>query len=395
MATDFSSDAGGSLAGFIWQQHKALLVLLDPHVTGTISIEKDDDVVVFNLQKEIVATVQYKHSFAGGSLTTSSPEFWKTIRIWKKLLPQMGPETSLILATTLVGDELLAPFRISAKTRPSQQACAGIVSKLSSCAKQAGNQKLLACYRDWLALSQTEKLQIVNKFRLADAGQTVNQIGKELLDAISGRILLSGERAHRARERIVGWFDNEVAARLGVGGCEFSSAEFRSVLERVRDELSPPAFSYSDPAATYSAEDIAKEKQNDPIYLKQIDLLGANDGDRKDAVLYVLKARTERQVILSFGIGGKRDVDVFDDELEARWRNESRSVFGQGTLPEGQKQERGWALYNNCMRMTLYLGLQRHAASVNITCGSFHLRADKRLIGWHPDYLLRLSNGGG
>lgn len=93
--------AGGPLAGYIWQLHRALLALLDADFGDEVQIEISDDIAIVR-HGEIVTASQAKHSLEEGTLTIKSTEWWKTLRVWINLTAQgqLLPDTQLVLCST-------------------------------------------------------------------------------------------------------------------------------------------------------------------------------------------------------------------------------------------------------------------------------------------------------
>ena len=75
--------AAASALGYFYQVRYALVVLLQPqNPESTISIEKFDD-IAFEQDGEPVELLQTKHHVTRtGSLTDSSSDLWKTLRVW-------------------------------------------------------------------------------------------------------------------------------------------------------------------------------------------------------------------------------------------------------------------------------------------------------------------------
>ncbi len=104
MANKFSANA--STIGYLYQIRYALFVLLQKieyNPDAQISIEYLDD-VAFENNGQPVELLQLKHHInKKASLTNSSSDLWKTIRIWsEKLLedPNLFQELFLVLVTT-------------------------------------------------------------------------------------------------------------------------------------------------------------------------------------------------------------------------------------------------------------------------------------------------------
>ena len=77
-------NASASMAGYLFQCRLALLrglQLLKKKPNGQISIEKFDD-VAFESEDIVDCLIQAKHHSSPKSLSDSSVDLWKTLRIW-------------------------------------------------------------------------------------------------------------------------------------------------------------------------------------------------------------------------------------------------------------------------------------------------------------------------
>lgn len=393
MSTSYHSGAAGSLAGFTWQKWKALLALLMMREEGVVELEGDDDVVVLNLNGEIITSYQHKHSLVSGTITTKSTELWKTIRVWSEVRKKASPDTKFILATTDTASSSLIPFRDSTDSSPTNADIDQCEKAMSDIAKSNRNKELTECYKSWQGMNVGQRKKLLKNFRLADNNPKLNKIDEEILEAVIYRTSLSANRAIQVQERMLGWFEREVSYRLNLKGCKFTSKEFKAILERFRDEALPPPIVFRSGADEYTDEEVLKEKQTNPMYLKQLELLAASEELYEEALVNVLRARTERQNILDAGMSGQNDVDLFDRELLGTWTRLYLRYVRSRTVPatnEEANRKIGWRIYDGCMGYSAYIGLTRIVTPAYLSCGSFHLLSDHLKVGWHPEFESRL-----
>lgn len=99
MSTGFS--AGSSALGYLFQARYALYLILKDREELELSIEGLDD-IAFDDAGTPYELLQLKHRTTPASLTDSSSDLWKTIRIWSTYLRENKislPGTKLTLVT--------------------------------------------------------------------------------------------------------------------------------------------------------------------------------------------------------------------------------------------------------------------------------------------------------
>lgn len=102
MSTGFS--AGPHALGYMFQARYALYLILTNKEELQIAVESLDDITFFETENNPTELLQLKHHTTNeASLTDSSSDIWKTIRVWSTQLQENKislPDTVLTLVTT-------------------------------------------------------------------------------------------------------------------------------------------------------------------------------------------------------------------------------------------------------------------------------------------------------
>ena len=93
------SNAGGSIAGFIYQVYYFLYRLLTMQRGETVSLEKIDDVGTEKEKEETRTYYQLKHTInskpsAIKRMSDRDTDMWKTLSMWENIIKKQGDENS-------------------------------------------------------------------------------------------------------------------------------------------------------------------------------------------------------------------------------------------------------------------------------------------------------------
>lgn len=292
-ASSFS--APGPAAGYLWQVHQALLKLFDLGPGETVELESYDDVVILDRQNEISAAIQTKHSLGPvvGTLTTESPELWKTLRVWsdRNFQDRTGTNTRLRLLTTArIGQgSTLRSLRIG--QTPTAVEINALARELDDIARSGSNKKLILAYAAWKKLKHQQKIDLLNRVRISTANKRLAEARNALDDRIE-RWPIRPEARSAFSNELVGWFLQTVNDRLGPGGCKVGRDEFMASARAISDGLKPgmliPRHAQMPPPTT-----LADEWKRSPMYLRQLRIIEIPDREQEDALTDFWRARKE------------------------------------------------------------------------------------------------------
>jgi hypothetical protein len=159
-------------------------------------------------------------------------------------------------------------------------------------------------------------------------------------------------------------FNREIAAYL-------PRIDFRQILESFAGNPSP--------------EEIDAEMVR--TYVRQLQLIELPEEETIEAINDCLRASVTRTMWAEEGIVHERSLDDFSEGLIAYWKNRKRyNSLAHSNLSSIQHGQ--MLLCDCCMQTRKLQGLEVPSF---FTPGSYHILADERDVGWHPDYLKKLS----
>lgn len=378
-----SHSAAAPLAGYLWQVRRAFLTLLRGDFGEALQIETVDDFVMVKDGKSIVAAMQAKHHFGEATLTIGSTEWWRTLCTWLDLMREqpLAQDTQLILCTTgTVSSEMTV---LTASPRRAQ-VIADLLAAHDEIARRRTNAQLLKAYASWEMAPAANRQGILTKAIIESAQPKLSTSRVEIDNHLRRCGIPQGASLDMIRERLLGWFQGKVEARLDSGGCEIRYEELNDHLTELLYELNPRALTCAYSQAP--APPLSAERVSDPNYLRQLTLLNATDEVLTLAVAMHHRATAERNYWMNERIAAVGTLKSYDADLLNTWSQKRTNV--ERSIGQVAEVDRGWRLYESCMD---YRGaINGVSAPTHVANGTFHMLADQPTdspdIGWHPRY---------
>jgi hypothetical protein len=231
MTTSFS--AGPPALGYFYQARYALYTILSNEEEIKLSIESLDD-IAFEEEGAPRELLQLKHHInQEASLTDSSPDLWKTLRVWSELARSgkvsLG-EIILTLVTTAQAEE----GSIASHLRPGSQRNTKLAhAKLLEIAQKSKNKSLSKAFEAFTRLASETQELLVNSVQIVDSSPDIVIVTDKIKDKI--KFAVRREHLNSLYERLEGWWFKKVVNHLkgqsteGIAGFE--------VGDKIRDLL--------------------------------------------------------------------------------------------------------------------------------------------------------------
>ncbi|MDM3848356.1 MAG: hypothetical protein PT116_25870 [Aphanizomenon gracile PMC638.10] len=210
MSTGFS--AGPHALGYMFQARYALYLILTNKEELQIAVESLDDITFFETENNPTELLQLKHHTTNeASLTDSSSDIWKTIRVWSTQLQENKislPDTVLTLVTTAESPADSAAFLLRpVKARKPKIA----LQKLLDVANTSKNLALTKSFEAFKALDSTQQELLINSIQIIDNSPDIIDITPKIKEQ-----LIAVRREHRdaVYERLEGWWFAKVVKHL-------------------------------------------------------------------------------------------------------------------------------------------------------------------------------------
>jgi len=390
MSTEFS--AGSQALGYLFQARYALYLVLTNKEELELAVESLDDITFFEDEKNPLELLQLKHhTTAQASLTDSSSDLWKTLRVWSTQLQENKislPDTLLTLVTTAKATANSAAFLL----RPVKDRNPKLAYKtLLQVANKSENKDLTKSFEAFKALTAIQQEQLIDSIQIIDSSPNIVDIIPKIKEK-----LIAVRREHRdaVYERLEGWWFAKIVKHLRDNSVNFISGfEVRDKICEINDQFKPDAL----PIDFLDLElpdqpDISQDSRRFVAQLKEI----AVDNKRIEiAILDYYKAFEQRsrwaREELLFG----DEIEKYEKRLIDEWKRYMLAL--QDEMPDKDVHEDvhkklGKDVFK-WMELTADFRIRPQVTEPYVMRGSYHMLADRKQppVHWHPKFLERLS----
>lgn len=384
-----SHDAGASALGYLYQVTVALIELLrrSREVPGVaIVIERLDDFAFLTAEvpRELLQTKH--HLNREGSLTDASPDLWRTIRVWIDALRAGQIDvgvTSLELLTTSEAPTGSAAAALRAEGRDPDAALASL-ERTARTSTAAGHRET---YQHFLNLDPDVRRSLVRAILVLDRSPLATD-----LEALFHRELRRAvEPAHVSAlaERLLGWWYGRVIRHL----IDPSTGPiFGEEVELQIDDLRDKFASDNLPIDLAEGEDVALLDRDDRMFVRQLQLIAANDKLLELAIRDYKRAYQQRGRWLSDGLLFGGELEQYERRLVDEWEHHEAFVRQKRSEAdtEADLARAGMDLYETLQKSQTWI--RPRVEQPFIVRGSLHQLADEMRVGWHPDFVARLRH---
>lgn len=393
--TTRSSDAAPAMLGYLYQARFALLRALrglreDPD--HRLWIELLDDVVFESgTARELLQTKH--HINAATNLTDYSPDLWRTLGNWIRLLQggRAAANDDLFLVTTAIAATGTAVALLRAGASPLNVADAK--SLLDSVAETATSRDTETDRQAYRELTHEGRRALLDRVTVADAAPSA--LDARLL--IEAELVLAVELRWRTllAESLEGWWFERVIRHLHADPrVPFHGAELRGKLADLREHYVNGNLPISDSLRNLVDSSIDWSEFESEPFVEQLRLFLRDNSKR---ILFAMRdyyraseqrSLWEREELLHVGELGK-----YETRLKEAWDRRFTQMLERldGDAAESDKKGAAETLYTwveNDASIPIRPMLQDEAF---ITRGSLHMLADEGAVGWHPEYVTRLA----
>jgi hypothetical protein len=378
--------------GYLYQVRLALLWALrrlktDPDFL--VGVETLDDVTFETAGGDPTDLLQTKHHKTGtGSLSDTSPDLWKTLRIWfEGHASGVIPKTAnLYLVTTGTAPDGTAASRLRAFHRDvdaAQQA-------LNVVAYSSSNQKLSGAFQAYRAASLTERNAILNKVVVLDATPSITDIDSELRQEVHW----AANREHHSAflERLEGWWFRRVLQQLTDANTErIGSVELETRMSDLREQFKQEALPIDDDLLDFTLDDATRIAHENFPFVRQLEIIKAGKLRIVAAIRDYFRAFEQRSRWLRVELAVKMELDKYEKRLAEEWElvfEAMRDDLGDDATEEAKEMAARLVL-TWAERATI--PIRPNVTEPFVSRGSFHMLSDEQQIGWHPEFRRRLA----
>ena len=391
MTGQFSANA--SALGYYYQARYALLLLLRADSGAELYLERFDD-ISFHKSGTPSELLQTKHHKKGaGSLTDKSPDLWKTLRIWTEamLAGTLRPaETILSIVTTSVAPDGSAASKLRPTGAETKRDVDGALKSLEKALKASGNQTNRPAYDAFLKLDDTQRRALIGSVQVLDASPDITDTGDQILKEM--RLTVREKFLPLVFERVEGWWFGRVVTHLaGDSSSPILSRELRDHLHGVQEQY----FDESLPIEFLDAIGPEEDKlgETERVFVEQLKLIMVSTPRIRRAINNYYRAFRQRSKWVREDLLHVGELDKYETQLIEEWKNRHdimREDLGDKTAEDIMRRE-GRALFN-WVDTEADIRIRRNVTEPYVVRGSYHILASRLRVGWHCEFIKRLSH---
>ena len=208
--TDFSARAPA--LGYLYQIRYALYLLLSSEKEETeLALEQLDD-VVFEVDGTATELLQLKHHIdSQASLTSLSPDLWKTLRIWSEYIAKkrVSDDIILTLVTTATAPETETSITKHLRPRTGRDS-KRIADDLLKLANTSTNKELTQSFTAYKNLTEAQREALVDAIQVLDGSSDIIDTSEKIKQRLQVRL----EHREAVYARLEGWWFDRVVRHL-------------------------------------------------------------------------------------------------------------------------------------------------------------------------------------
>lgn len=374
--------ARSSVMGFIYQFRYALLESLrripEPF---TVSIETLDDIVFKDSNLKIVL-IQTKQHLATKTvnLTNSSPDLWKTLRIWcTEILAGRCTDSDFYLVTTSQASErsigaFLSPDK---KKRDVNEAL-----KLLNSVSKSKTEMNKESYKIFKSLTKEQKTNLMERVFVLDQSPSIIDIDDILEEEMQWTVRPS--LLDNFLSRLEEWWLNRIFIHLKNDSDIISSDEIQAKVDLLREQFNKEDLPIDDDIKYLEVNESDCENF---IFVHQLNCIKIGRDRIINAMEEYYQTFVQRSRWIDEGIVYPDEIDEYDEELQKKWKilflqkKDKMSV----NPTDNEKIEIGKELYAEIEKFESPT-IRRNVTKTFLIRGSYHILANDLDVGWHLDF---------
>lgn len=380
-------NAPGQMLGYLYQVCFALNLLMESDDPSyQISMEKFDD-IAFDKDGTPVQLIQTKHHTTPASLSDSSTDLWRTLKVWLDAITNdysLLDHTDFVIITTATVPEDSAAKLIQQGIYPDA------LERLKAEANTS-KQTNSRFYQKFNSIDDSVLLRLIKRVKIVSSSSSINEIEKRIQKQI--RIACKPEHVLMATERIEGWWLQECVKAL----C--SPDPIITTQRQLHAKVYEITRQYGDdnlPIEFWDLDEM-EESELDPkdrIFLEQLRLIQYNSRMLRVALQDYYKASMQRSSWLRQGLVYANELDTYEHRLKDAWEHAfadmEEDLEDYDNPTEEEKIKAGKVLYRRVMEKDIRIRSGVNAGYV--MQGTYHHLANSLKVGWHVDFFEKLKH---
>jgi len=371
--------------GYLHQIRYGLMLILDePNDAGKLLIEKIDDISIET--NGIIDVYQLKlHINSVANLTNGSTDLWKTLRVWSEGINtgSLDPVNSLFtMITTAASPKGTIPSMLKPNSN-NERNVEEILKELISIAKDSGNATNKKSYDSFLSLTEEQQKALINNINIIDSSLDINGSKAMILQ----RLKFSTLNVGALFERLEGWFMGQVILQLQNARDEITAKEVRNRVLDIADSLKSDNLP-NDFNTPIPGDDTKLDPYRNQTFVAQLSLINVNQRMINHAIGDYYRAFSQKSRWLREGLITPDDDLNYNKRLYDDWDNKFAIISDSVEKDEPEVQSlNGRNFYQTHYVSTCpQIFIKERFREDYMVRGCCHMLADRKQIGWHPDY---------
>lgn len=376
--------AAPSALGYLFQIRYALVLLLqaeDP--ASIISIEKLDD-IAFEVRGDPAELLQTKHHVSHtASLTDSSTDLWKTIRVWS-IAAKTGTVDLASTILSLITTAEAGADSAAALLRPGPSRNTALaLQKLRQAGAKSESSTVKTAFADFQDLSATQQENLIGQVRVLDTAPGILR-ARELLEARM-RVATRPKFVVQLCNALEGWWFSRVIEHLD-DPVVFPGLPQGLALIHVHDLNDQ--FKLDNLPINFPREldmnvgDLPEDARN---FVKQLGHILLSHERIKMAISDYYRAFQQRARWVREDLLLDKELEQYEERLVREWKDLFLSM--KEDLEEGQNPaDAGRKFYNLLVNVRQHIPIRPSFQDPFLMRGSYHILANSLKIGWHPRF---------
>lgn len=390
--TDFSAKEPS--LGYYYQILYGLYLLLSKNISPDITfhLENLDDIDIEQLNSNNVFQTKL-HIKSKAQLSDRNTDFWKTIRIWSKLIKEQEafhnnkPIIFTLITTAKIND---ASFIKAFSTHSKEERTIALNKMRVICNEQSSAAHNIKGYQSFTSLTENQQLKLINSIYIVDSALSISETKEQIKEQFQNCIL--PKYLDNFSNKVIGWWFIQCIDILNNHKESISSQELSIMINDLRDEYRKDDLPNDFPR-TLKISTTTLERSKQKTFVMQLMLISESDDVIKEAISDYRRAFNQQSKWIRDGLAGFNEFARFQDDLQDYWQRLFALLKSKGLDEEALEHEGRDFFENYFVKQPPAIRIRSNFQSTYFTIGSYHMLSDEMKVGWHPCFKKLLNNG--
>jgi hypothetical protein len=352
-----------------------------------MTIELFDD-VAWEKGGEVQELLQLKHhQRSAGSLSDMSVDLWKTLKVWldnPAFVDSEGPFLTL-LTTSGSGTGTAASCLHPSPDRDPGRA----LELLNTAAEESSSTATQTAREAWLKTALSSRTSMVERMRVLDGALHIEDVETHVRNEISWALPIGQEDTFLALLWL--WWNRVALDLLQKKRQRVEVLEVQQQVQAIRDMFVPDNLPTLIELNQIDEQTLV-ETHDAHIFVHQLRWVNVGTTHLRKAVGDYYRAVTQTTEWLDRDLVGLKELSTFEDNLVDEWERAYADMLEDldEDADEAVRVRVGRDLWRHLRESTAVAVRSRYTDSF-FARGIRHELADRRLIGWHPDFEERVK----